>query len=82
MKLFQLENDCDCGSCVAPCTVLVTECHNSHKHSQSPLTREKTIYALYTVCFHVAVELFHEGLYLRNIVESEKCDITTRKGLY
>ena len=24
---------------VAHCVVLITECHNSHKHSQSPLTR-------------------------------------------
>ena len=24
---------------VAPLSVLITECHNSHKHSQSPLTK-------------------------------------------
>ena len=43
-----MDTDYVCGSCGTPlstlhstvqcCVVLITECHNSHKHSQSPLT--------------------------------------------
>ena len=37
------------GSCDTPLCImeLITECHNSHKHSQSPLTCLKLLYNLY-----------------------------------
>ena len=44
-RCIQRTLDNVCGSCGTPlstqhhcCVVLITECHNSHKHSQSPLT--------------------------------------------
>ena len=39
------DSDYVCGSCGTPLStphnMLITECHNSHKHSQSPLTKDE-----------------------------------------
>ena len=44
LRYFKTQNLC--------CVVLITECHNSHKHSQSPLANSLVMMNMLDLCTH------------------------------